>query len=454
MSTTETVSRPATRREHPRKKRAACSRRESLGRKSRRSRNVEKSLLDIDFAALTRGPFTPSPAAWEDQVLYFLMLDRFSDGNENGGYADAAGRPVETGTTPLYRPEDEGRVDYDTWFRAGGGWQGGTIKGLTSKLGYLRRLGVTALWVSPPFRQVAFEPSYHGYGIQNFLDVDPHFGTREEFRDFVRAAHEQGIYVILDVIAHHTGNVFTYDADRYPTRDPDDRAHVQRPALGRQALRRGRLQRPRGPADPPLRHPRRDVRRRRRPAGGVLARRRHLAARVPARRPVPPEGPDQQLGPLPRVRRGGHGRRPQDAGRAGALGRAVPPPLAGDGVAVPRLLLLDRLRRPRRLSHRRRQAHGRRCASLVLRLDPRVRSEHREGAVPAGRRGAGRARPRLGGGGADRPGRGPRDRRRARQAGADGDRRGGPDRLLLHLPQLAAGRAAKAAGTGGTATRW
>ena len=183
-------------------------------------RNVEKSLLEIDFASLTRGPFTPSPAAWEDQVLYFLMLDRFSDGNEKGGYADVAGRPVKTGATPLYSAENASAIDYDTWLRAGCGWQGGTIKGLTAKLGYLRRLGVTTLWVSPPFRQVAFEPSYHGYGVQNFLDVDPHFGTREEFRDFVKAAHEQGIYVILDIIAHHTGNVFTYDADRYPTRDP------------------------------------------------------------------------------------------------------------------------------------------------------------------------------------------------------------------------------------------
>jgi glycosidase len=193
------------------------------------SRNVEKSLLDIDFAALTRGPFTPSPAAWEDQVLYFLMLDRFSDGNEKGGYADASGRPVNTGATPLHCPEDEGRVDYATWLRAASGWQGGTIKGLASKLGYLRRLGVTALWVSPPFRQVAFEPSYHGYGVQNFLDVDPHFGTREEFRDFVRAAHDQGIYVILDIIAHHTGNVFSYDADRYPSRDPASSAAFNDP---------------------------------------------------------------------------------------------------------------------------------------------------------------------------------------------------------------------------------
>jgi glycosidase len=187
------------------------------------NRGVEKRLLDIDFASLMRGPFTPSPAAWEDQVLYFLMLDRFSDGNETGGYGDAAGRPVETGSTPLYRPNDEGRVDYDTWFGAGGGWQGGTIKGLTSKLGYLRRLGVTALWVSPPFRQVAFEPTYHGYGIQNFLDIDPHFGTREDFRDFVRAAHEQGMYVILDVIAHHTGNVFTYDVEGHAAREPSVR---------------------------------------------------------------------------------------------------------------------------------------------------------------------------------------------------------------------------------------
>jgi len=181
--------------------------------------HVEKSLLDIDFAALTRGPFTPSPAAWEDQVLYFLMIDRFSDGNEKGGYSDASGRAVESGLTPMYQGESAARVNYDTWFRAGRGWQGGTIRGMTSKLGYLRRLGVTALWVSPPFRQVAFEPSYHGYGIQNFLDIDPHFGTREEFRDFVRAAHDQGIYVILDIIAHHTGNVFTYAADRYPARD-------------------------------------------------------------------------------------------------------------------------------------------------------------------------------------------------------------------------------------------
>ena len=243
---------------------------------------IEKSLLELDFASLTRRTFTPSPAAWEDQVLYFLLLDRFSDGKEKDGYRDNADRPVQSGSTPLYRPEDSGRVDYETWFRAGGDWQGGTLQGLKSKLGYLRRLGITALWVSPIFRQVAFEPSYHGYGIQNFLDVDPHFGTRAEFRDFVQAAHEQGIYVILDIIAHHTGNVFAYDADRYTTHDPasgqwynDPRWDGKPYAVKGFNDRDGRPTLPFDSSDPE-------------PNGGGLAGRRHLAPGVPAPGPVPP----------------------------------------------------------------------------------------------------------------------------------------------------------------------
>ena len=72
--------------------------------------NIEKRLLEVDFATLTRRTFTPSPAAWEDQVLYFLLLDRFSDGKEKGGSQDDAHRPVQGGSTPLYRPEDSGRA--------------------------------------------------------------------------------------------------------------------------------------------------------------------------------------------------------------------------------------------------------------------------------------------------------------------------------------------------------
>jgi hypothetical protein len=177
--------------------------------------NAPKSIAEIDFAELIKRQYTPSPDCWADQILYFLMLDRFSDGNEKGGYRDAQDQPVTTGTTPLATSGDIGSIPYWQWLSEAPGWQGGTLKGLRSKLGYLRRLGVTAIWISPVFKQVAFEATYHGYGIQNFLDVDPHYGTCEDLRDLVDAAHQQGIYCILDVILNHAGNVFDYRDARY-----------------------------------------------------------------------------------------------------------------------------------------------------------------------------------------------------------------------------------------------
>ena len=97
---------------------------------------------------------------------------------------------------------------------------GGNLKGLQSKIGYLKRLGVTALWISPIFKQVRFQETYHGYGIQNFLEIEPRFGTREDLKQVVRIAHENGIYVILDIILNHAGNVFSYEPDRYWTENP------------------------------------------------------------------------------------------------------------------------------------------------------------------------------------------------------------------------------------------
>lgn len=181
--------------------------------------NGPKTIADINFEALTKRKYTPSPDSWADQVLYFLMLDRFSDGNERGGYRDVRNQPVTTGTTRGATISDIGSVPYEQWFNGGDGWQGGTLKGLKSKLGYLRRLGITAIWISPVFKQVAFRPTYHGYGIQNFLEIDPHFGTREDLRDLVDAAHQEGIYCILDIILNHCGDVFGYKDVRYFSRD-------------------------------------------------------------------------------------------------------------------------------------------------------------------------------------------------------------------------------------------
>jgi glycosidase len=178
---------------------------------------IDKSLAELDFTSLRNRKFFPSPVAWEDQVLYFLMLDRFSDGKENG-CKDNLGNTVTSGTTEMFSPQDSGNAlktpeDAQQWREAGVKWLGGTLRGLTGKIGYLKRLGVTALWVSPIFKQVAFQESYHGYGIQNFIDVDPNFGTREDLKELVETAHQNGIYVILDIILNHAGDVFTYDSD-------------------------------------------------------------------------------------------------------------------------------------------------------------------------------------------------------------------------------------------------
>jgi glycosidase len=152
-----------------------------------------------------RGAVRRSPASWRDQVLYFLLPDRFSDGSE-------AGRPLFDRADPVQFQAGDKR----TWMAAGTKFQGGTLKGVESKLDYLKGLGITALWVGPVWRQRPDLETYHGYGIQNFLDVDPRFGTRQDLRDLVDAAHARDMYVLLDVIYNHTGNNWFYDDNGAP----------------------------------------------------------------------------------------------------------------------------------------------------------------------------------------------------------------------------------------------
>jgi glycosidase len=152
-----------------------------------------------------RGSVHPSPNDWRDQVLYFLLPDRFSDGRE--------------GQRPLFdpvNPEQFKASDKPAWMEAGKKFQGGTLKGIESKLDYLQGLGVTALWIGPIWRQRPDLETYHGYGIQNFLEVDPRFGTRQDLRDLVDAAHDRDMYVLLDIIYNHTGSNWFYDENRVP----------------------------------------------------------------------------------------------------------------------------------------------------------------------------------------------------------------------------------------------
>ncbi len=157
------------------------------------------SKLDLaDFSP--RGHVFPSPRRWKDQILYQILPDRFSDGKESS-------RPLFNPKSPeTHRAKDKGK-----WMSAGVKFTGGTLKGIISKLDYLQGLGVTGLWLNPPWKQRADLETYHGYGIQNFLDIDPRFGTRQDLRDLVDAAHARGMYVVVDVIFNHSGNNFFYN---------------------------------------------------------------------------------------------------------------------------------------------------------------------------------------------------------------------------------------------------
>lgn len=137
---------------------------------------------------------TPSPGDWRDCWIYFLMVDRFNN------------------------PAAPPKAPFDAPF---GGFQGGTIDGMRQKLDYLKELGVGAIWFAPVLKNCRFldeqpnDGTYHGYGIQNFLEVDPRFvadpeNPAAELRRFVDEAHTRGIYVIFDIVLNHTGDVFGY----------------------------------------------------------------------------------------------------------------------------------------------------------------------------------------------------------------------------------------------------
>jgi hypothetical protein len=165
---------------------------------------LERSVAELNLDALVLAhrtanpsqPYRPSPASWADQVLYFLMVDRFSNGLERGTatsaagvsrntYLDNDGNPVVGGATDLFRfPDNANSVGLDSWRAAGGQFCGGTLRGIRGKLGYVKRIGASAIWISPVLKQVAstFDAlnaqliaanNYHGYATQNFLDRSP-----------------------------------------------------------------------------------------------------------------------------------------------------------------------------------------------------------------------------------------------------------------------------------------
>ena len=117
---------------------------------------VPHSAAALDFHPGAR--LHPSPEDWRDQFLYVLLVDRFDN--------DAQGIPPYRAGQPS-APSDPTRR---------GLFQGGNLKGVTRRLDYIRDLGCTAIWLSPILKNRRdLDDTYHGYGIQDFLEVDPRF---------------------------------------------------------------------------------------------------------------------------------------------------------------------------------------------------------------------------------------------------------------------------------------
>ncbi|GAA3688454.1 hypothetical protein GCM10022399_00030 [Terrabacter ginsenosidimutans] len=138
--------------------------------------------------------------------FYFVMADRFANGDTANDKGGLTGGPLSTG----FDPTNEGF------------YHGGDLKGLTGKLDYIKGLGTTAIWLTPSFKNRAVQGSgsdasagYHGYWITDFTQIDPHLGTNGDMRTLISAAHAKGMKVYFDIITNHTADVISYDGGKY-----------------------------------------------------------------------------------------------------------------------------------------------------------------------------------------------------------------------------------------------
>ncbi|MES9523098.1 pullulanase-type alpha-1,6-glucosidase [Streptomyces capoamus] len=173
------------------------------------------ALVQVPAARAATPPAPPSDAklaavpARHDatrEQFYFVMPDRFANGDTSNDRGGLTGSRLSTG----YDPTDKGF------------YQGGDLKGLTKKLDYIKGLGTTAIWLAPIFKNRPVQGSganasagYHGYWITDFTHVDPHFGTDEDLKTLISQAHAKGMKVFFDVITNHTADLVDYEEKSY-----------------------------------------------------------------------------------------------------------------------------------------------------------------------------------------------------------------------------------------------
>ncbi|THV24360.1 pullulanase-type alpha-1,6-glucosidase [Glycomyces paridis] len=171
---------------------------------------------DAQLAALAQAP------AEEAEQFYFVMTDRFADGNAANNTGGLDGDALTTGYDPTQRMF----------------YQGGDLAGVEQRLDYIEGLGTTAIWLTPVVvnQPVQITDSwtgagYHGYWGTDFTAVDPHLGDDAELQSLIDAAHERGIAIYLDVVVNHTADAIEYaegantyvDKEDAPYTDADGR---------------------------------------------------------------------------------------------------------------------------------------------------------------------------------------------------------------------------------------
>jgi len=140
-----------------------------------------------------------APFVWEGANLYFLLTDRFHNGNL-------------LNDVNYNRTKEAGKLR---------GFEGGDIKGITQKIkaGYFTDLGVNVIWLTPIVEQIhdatdegtGVSYGYHGYWARDWTALDPNFGTKEDLKELVKTAHSNGIRIVLDAVINHTGPVTKED---------------------------------------------------------------------------------------------------------------------------------------------------------------------------------------------------------------------------------------------------
>lgn len=143
-----------------------------------------------------------------DDVMYFVMPDRFDNGDPDNDDGGLSGDKTVTGFDPTHK----------------GFYHGGDLAGLLNRLDYLDQLGVTAIWMTPTFKNIPYDPrrgdtGYHGYWITDFTQFDPHLGTNAELETLIEEAHKRGIKIFFDIITNHTADVIQYQEGEYGYRN-------------------------------------------------------------------------------------------------------------------------------------------------------------------------------------------------------------------------------------------